>query len=199
MTHRLGVSILLGLTPCSGDGGASTIVDGVAAAEAVAAPTPRDSRTLIEVAVPYVHRRAPPPLHRVTPFTCTPRRRSSHSTPSGRGSAGCPIPIRLSAMIRLQPPRRRTLYWALSRFARLVRGGHLSACHRRLAAGEAFIYDNQRVLHGRTGDHLRGVEQRPSPAVHGRPRSRRTARSRRLRAENVLGHRVPAVARWSLS
>lgn len=141
-----GASILHCLSPGPGRSGASTIVDGLAVAEEVANDDPEAFELLTKVAVPYVHRRrqaatqgAPVHLWAEAPVIALDR--------NGR-VCGIRFHERSMAPLRLPAVECDRFYRALARFVRGVQSGRFTY-RRRLEAGEAIIYDNQRVLHGR--------------------------------------------------
>ncbi len=189
-----GISILHCVTPCSGDGGASTIVDGVAAAEAVAASDPDGFRMLTEVAVPYVHRRE----RAVAQGDSVHLRAEAPVVALDAAGRICGIRFheRSMATIRLDADDAERFYRALSSFARLVRGDDF-AFHRRLAAGEAFVYDNQRVLHGRTA--ITGTGSRRHLRLCTVDRDQVHSRLRRLRAHHAPGTECLPLPAGSLS
>lgn len=177
-----GVSILHCVTPCSGDGGASSIVDGLAAAEAVAAADPDGFRMLTEVAVPYVHVRE----QVVEQGGDVHLRAEAPVVALDAAGRICGIRFHERAMdtLRLDPDDAERFYRALSLFARIVRGDEFTY-RRRLAAGEAFVYDNQRVLHGRSA--ITGATSRRHLRLCTVDRDQVHSRLRRLRAEHAPG------------
>ena len=177
-----GVSILHCVTPCSGEGGASSIVDGLAAAESVAATDPDGFRMLTEVAVPYVHVREQAVeqggdvhLRAEAPVV---------ALDSVGRICGIRFHERSMATLRLDADDAERFYRALSHFARIVRGDEFTY-RRRLAAGEAFVYDNQRVLHGRSA--ITGATSRRHLRLCTVDRDQVHSRLRRLRAEHAPG------------
>ena len=142
-----GVGILHCVSPCSGDGGGSTIVDGFAVAAAIAERDPAAYRLLSSVPIPYVHRRE----QSVEQGAAVHLRAAGPIISLDVDGAICGIRFheRSMAPLRLEPDLVDDVYRALTLFSRLVRSGEFAYEHR-LGAGEAFVYDNQRVLHGRT-------------------------------------------------
>lgn len=189
-----GVSILHCMTPCGGEGGTSSIVDGVAAAEAVAAADPDGFRMLAEVSVPYVHRRENAVDRGDSVHLC------AEAPVVALDAAGriCGIRFheRSMATIRLEAGDAERFYRALSLFARLVRGDEF-AYRRRLAAGEAIVYDNQRVLHGRSA--ITGASSRRHLRLCTVDRDQVHSRLRRLRATYAPGTECLPLASGCLS
>lgn len=141
-----GISILHCVSPCDGGGGETTIVDGFAVADALADEAPWAHETLRTVPVPYVHRRdsdveqgAAVHLRAEAPIISV-----DHA---GR-VCGVRFHERSMAPLRLDPDTTDDVYRALIVFSRMVNSDRFSF-RRRLAAGEAVVYDNHRVLHGR--------------------------------------------------
>jgi gamma-butyrobetaine dioxygenase len=177
-----GISILHCVMPCSGEGGESSIVDGLAAAEAVAAADPDGFRMLTEVAVPYIHRREQAVDQGDDVHLCAEAPVVALDA-SGR-ICGIRFHERSMATIRLDADDAERFYRALSRFARLVRGDEFTY-RRRLEAGEAFVYDNQRVLHGRSA--ITGARSRRHLRLCTVDRDQVHSRLRRSRAMHAPG------------
>lgn len=142
-----GVSILHCVSPCGGDGGASSIVDGFAIATHLAASDPHAFDTLATTNIPYVHRRDADAdqgdavhLRAEAPVIAL--------DPVGQV---CGIRFHERSMAPLELPAERVedVYRALMSFARAALGDEF-VYRRRLGAGEAIVYDNQRVMHGRS-------------------------------------------------
>lgn len=142
-----GISILQCVSPCDGEGGDTVVVDGLAVAVAVARDDPEAFRLLTSVPVPYVHRRG----RTVEQGSDVHLRAEAPVVALDASGAVCGIRFheRSMAPLRLPPDEVEPYYVALRRFARSVLGGEFEY-RRKLAAGEAVVYDNQRVLHGRT-------------------------------------------------
>lgn len=142
-----GMSILQCVAPCSGVGGASTIVDGFAIAESIANDDPEAFELLATVPVPYEHRRAAA----VQQGAAIHLRAEAPVIAVDSGGSVCGVRFheRSMATLQLSPETTERFYRALMIFARAVRSGRFTFTHR-LRSGEAIVYDNQRVLHGRT-------------------------------------------------
>ncbi len=177
-----GISILHCVTPCSGEGGVSSIVDGLAAAGAVAGADPEGFRMLTEIAVPYVHRREQAVDQGDDVHLCAEAPVISLDA-AGR-ICGIRFHERSMATIRLDADDAERFYRALAHFARIVRGDEFTY-RRRLAAGEAFVYDNQRVLHGRSA--ITGARSRRHLRLCTIDRDQVHSRLRRLRARYAPG------------
>lgn len=150
-----GISVLHCVTPCSGVGGMTTIVDGFAIADEISSVDADAFRLLSTVPVPYVHRRdasveqgAAVHLRAAGPVI---------STDATGSVCGIRFHERSMAPLRLAADEADAFYRALMLFSRHVNGDRFCV-RRRLAAGEAVVYDNQRVLHGRSA--ITGVEGR---------------------------------------
>ncbi|WP_040491141.1 TauD/TfdA family dioxygenase [Ilumatobacter nonamiensis] len=142
-----GVSILHCVSPCDGSGGASTIVDGFAIAEMIAEVDPEAFTLLSTISVPYEHRRRDA-VHQGDAIHL--RAEAPVIALDAAGSVcGIRFHERAMAPLRLSADVADRFYRALIRFARAVRSGEFTFTHH-LRAGEAIVYDNQRVLHGRT-------------------------------------------------
>jgi gamma-butyrobetaine dioxygenase len=96
---------------------------------------------------------------------------------------------RSMAPLRLPPDTVEPFYRALVLFARRVLDDEFAYRHR-LAAGEAIVYDNHRVLHGRTA--IDGERGRRHLRLCTVDRDQVHSRLRRLRAI----HRPDAVSAW---
>lgn len=189
-----GMSILHCVAPCSGDGGASTIVDGFAVAEALAASDPEGFDVLTRVAVPYVHRRHEAVeqgldvhLSAEAPVVALDAR--------GR-VCGIRFHERSMATMRMTADDAEQFYRAFAQFARLVRSDRF-AYHRHLEAGEAIVYDNQRVLHGRTA--ISDSRTRRHLRLCTVDRDQVHSRVRRLREQYAPGNERLPLAAGSLS
>ncbi|MFK8025640.1 MAG: TauD/TfdA family dioxygenase [Ilumatobacter sp.] len=177
-----GVSILHCVSPSDGDGGASTIVDGFAIAVELSHVAPEAFELLVRTPIPYlhvrdqaveqgaeVHLRADAPVIRLDA--------------SGR-VCGIRFHERSMAPLALPVDEMDAVYRALMRFARAARGDEF-AYHRRLAAGEAIVYDNQRVMHGRSA--ISGTTGRRHLRLCTIDRDQVHSRLRRLRAVHRPG------------
>ncbi|MEM9564661.1 MAG: TauD/TfdA family dioxygenase [Actinomycetota bacterium] len=142
-----GVSILHCVVP-SAAGGGSSIVDGFAVAEDIRRAAPDDFDLLSTVPVDFAHRRDETvdqgdEVHLLAsaPIIATDRRGDP---------CGIRFHERAMGVLSVDADLAERLYPAMRRFARAVRGDDYR-WHRALRAGEALVYDNQRVLHGRDG------------------------------------------------
>ena len=177
-----GVSILHCVMPSDGAGGESMIVDGLAVAESIR----RDNREAFEllstVAVPFVHRRTESVeqggdvyLRAEAPIIAV--------DASGR-VCGVRFHERSRATQRLDADLAERFYPALMMFSRAVLGDG-SVWRRHLAAGEAIVYDNQRVLHARSG--FEGAQTRRHLRLCTVDRDQVHSRLRRLRERYAPG------------
>jgi gamma-butyrobetaine dioxygenase len=131
-------------------GGTSLFVDAFAAAEALRATHPTDFARLVRRPVPFQYINDARHLHYAHPtITLDP------SAPSDGRSRGIQPP-RVTA-VSYSPPFQAPLprdtphefYDALARFAALVEAPAAVYAHQ-LGEGDAVIFDNRRMLHGRT-------------------------------------------------
>lgn len=189
-----GVSVLHCVTPSDGEGGASTIVDGFAVAAALRAEDPEAFDLLGTVAVPFVHRRevavaqgdavhlrADAPIISVDPHGVV---------------VGVRFHERSMATLTIDADLAERYYPALASFVRRVRSG-THTWTRRLAAGDAIVYDNQRVLHGRTA--FTGASGRRHLRLFTVDRDQVHSRLRRLRAAYGTGTECDPLPSGSLS
>ncbi len=172
-----GVSILHCVSPCGGEGGASTIVDGFAVAEDIRRRDPVAFDVLATAPIPYVHRRdadvdqgAAIHLRAEAPVI---------ALDASGDVCGIRFHERSMAPLGVTGAEAEPIYRALRAFARRVLGDEF-AYRRRLAAGEALVYDNQRVLHGRAA--ITGGEARRHLRLCTIDRDQAHSRLRRLRA-----------------
>jgi len=137
----------------SPDGGDSLFADGFALAEDLRQRDPDVFATLARTPVPFHYRSKDVELHAERPLIeldC-------------RGEVvAVSYNSRSIAPLRLEPGALLRFYEAYRRFAERLRDPALSLRHR-LAAGELVVFDNRRILHGRTAfsssrhpRHLRG-------------------------------------------
>lgn len=189
-----GVSILHCVTPSDGDGGASVIVDGFAVAEAIRSDDPAAFELLTTIAVPFVHRRAEAVdqggdvrLRAEAPIIAL--------DAIGR-VCGIRFHERSMATQTLDADLAEQFYPALVRFSRAVLGGEHSWRHH-LAAGEAIVYDNQRVLHGRSG--FEGAQTRRHLRLCTVDRDQVHSRLRRLRERFAPGTECAPLPAGNLS
>lgn len=146
-----GISILHCCQAAAGDGGASLLVDGFAVAEHLRRDDPGGFRLLATVAVPYVRHRTRSveqgeDVHMVA---------YGPVITLGEGETDAPVVgirfhERSTDVFDLDPAIVDDYYLAFRSFARWVRSPRFQYV-RKLNSGEAIVFDNQRVLHGRTG------------------------------------------------
>ena len=177
-----GVSILHCVTPSDGNGGESTIVDGLAVAESIRSDDPEAFELLATVAVPFEHRRSEAVeqggdvhLRAEAPII---------ALDANRRVCGVRFHERSMATLSLDAELAERFYPALMRFSEAVLGDEF-AWRRHLAAGEAIVYDNQRVLHGRSG--FEGAQTRRHLRLCTIDRDQVHSRLRRLRERYSSG------------
>jgi gamma-butyrobetaine dioxygenase len=137
----------------SPDGGESLFADGFALAEHVRATHPGDFALLSRTAVPFHYRSSNAELYAERPLIQI----------SCRGDiAAVHYNSRSVAPLDPSSPATADYYAAYRRFAALLREPRFQL-RCKLAAGELVVFDNQRILHGRTAfssarhaRHLRG-------------------------------------------
>ncbi|KAH8987991.1 hypothetical protein EDB86DRAFT_2948696 [Lactarius hatsudake] len=126
-------------------GGTSLFVDAFAAASALRAAHPADFARLVETPVPFQYINDSRHLHHAHPTISL--------SPASASPDGEPHITRMSYSPPFQAPLSRdtpsAFYDALGRFATLVEAP-TAVYARRLSEGDAVMFDNQRVLHGRT-------------------------------------------------
>ena len=131
-------------------GGTSLFVDAFAAAEALRTTHPADFSRLVTTPVPFHYINDARHLHHARPtITLDP---ASTSAPSDSDSgAGRIAAVSYSPPFQAPLPRDtpHEFYDALARFAALV-DAPAAVYARRLGEGDAVVFDNRRVLHGRT-------------------------------------------------
>jgi gamma-butyrobetaine dioxygenase len=135
------------------DGGDSLFADGFALAEHLRQCDPTAFEMLTRTAVPFRYRSAQADLSAERPLielACTGAVTAVHYN------------SRSIAPLRLPAGECRSFYAAYRRFAELLREPRFQVCIR-LSDGDLVVFDNQRILHGRTGfasarhpRHLRG-------------------------------------------
>jgi len=142
-----GISILHCLEASGQGGGESQIVDGFAAAEKLREEDPEAFNLLATVAVPHIrYRQDPVPqgddvyLLAIAPVISLDR--------FGK-ICGLRFHERSFATLDIEPELMDAYYKALIKLAKLLYADTFMITHH-LAPGEAFIFDNQRVLHGRS-------------------------------------------------
>ena len=147
-----GFQALHALLP-SREGGASLFADGFALAEHLRATAPEDFALLSTTAVPFHYRSRDAELYAERPLIQL----------SARGViAAVHYNSRSIAPLGLQGDNLSGWYRAYRRFAALLRETRFQL-HTQLNAGTLVVFDNQRILHGRTAfasaryaRHLRG-------------------------------------------
>ncbi|KAH9033422.1 gamma-butyrobetaine hydroxylase [Lactarius pseudohatsudake] len=126
-------------------GGTSLFVDAFAAASALRAAHPADFARLVDTPVPFQYINDSRHLHHAHPtISLSPASASPDGEPHITGVSYSPP---FQAPLPRDTPS--AFYDALGRFAALVEAP--TAVHaRRFSEGDAVVFDNQRVLHGRT-------------------------------------------------
>ncbi len=142
-----GISILHCREPASGGGGTSIIVDGFKVAEDLRREEPEHFELLCSVTIPYLRHRSTQveqgeDVHMVAYAPVITR--------SGQDVVGLRFHERSTGVFDLDPAIVDAYYLAFRSFAVRVRSADYHYT-RRLKAGEAVVFDNQRMLHGRTG------------------------------------------------
>lgn len=146
-----GISILHCCQAADGDGGVSLLVDGFAVAQHLRRHDPDGFRLLAAVPVPYVRHRTRAvdqgdDVHMVA---------YGPVITLGEGESDPPVVgirfhERSTDVFDLDPAIVDDYYLAFRSFARWVRSPRFQHA-RKMNNGEAIVFDNQRVLHGRTG------------------------------------------------
>ncbi len=137
----------------SNEGGESLFADGLALAEHLRTTSPEAFQELTTTAVPFLYRSKDAELYAERPLI--------QLSVSGQVTA-VHYNNRSIAPLNLPAPRTRRFYAAYRRFAALLRDARFQL-RTHLGAGALVVFDNQRVLHGRTAfssarfaRHLRG-------------------------------------------
>jgi alpha-ketoglutarate-dependent taurine dioxygenase len=185
-----GISILHCMMPSVGGGGESTVVDGFAVAEMIHQSDPEAFELLSTVSVPFEHRRAEAVDQGDDVFLCADAPIISVD-PVGN-VCGIRWHERSMAPMRIDADLADRFYPALGLFSTAIRSEEFTWRHH-LAAGEALVYDNQRVLHGRTG--FEGAQTRRHIRLCTVDRDQVHSRLRRLREAHAPGtehHPFPA-------
>ena len=143
-----GISILHCRQAASGNGGASILVDAVNVAESLRREEPEAFALLTSVSVPYVRHRQSAvdqgeDVHMVAYAPVV-------STNEQGEIMGVRFHERSTGIFDLDPAIVDRYYLAFRAFAERVRSTEFQLV-RRLGDGQAIVFDNQRVLHGRTG------------------------------------------------
>ncbi len=189
-----GISILHCMQPSDGGGGESTVVDGFAVAEDIRSSDPEAFELLTTVTVPFIHRRTEAVDQGDDVFLCAD---APVVSVDGNGNVcGVRWHERSMAPMRIDADLADRFYPALSLFSTAVRGGEFTWRHH-LAAGEALVYDNQRVLHGRTG--FEGAQTRRHIRLCTVDRDQVHSRLRRLRETFAPGTEHDPLPAGSLS
>lgn len=189
-----GISILHCVMPSDGDGGASSVVDGFAVAEMIRATDPEAFELLSTVAVPFVHRRTEAVDQGDDVYLCAAA--PIISVDADGKVCGIRWHERSMAPMRIDAELADRFYPALARFSSAIRGDEFTWRHH-LAAGEALVYDNQRVLHGRTG--FEGAQTRRHVRLCTVDRDQVHSRLRRLRETYAPGTEHAPLPAGSLS
>ncbi|NNE12039.1 MAG: hypothetical protein HKN41_07305 [Ilumatobacter sp.] len=189
-----GISILHCVEPSAGTGGESIIVDGLAVAEMLREADPEAFEVLTSVRVPFVHRRSEP-VERAGDVHLRAEAPIIALDGSGRVS-GIRFHERSMGAVAVDTDEADRFYLALMRFARAVRSDTF-AWRRYLAPGEAIVYDNQRVLHGRSG--FEGAQTRRHLRLCTVDRDQVHSRLRRLRERYATGTEADPLPAGNLS
>ncbi len=146
-----GISILHCRAAAGGSGGVSIVVDGFAVAEDLRVADPAAFDLLCRVSIPFIRHRAEAvdqgeDVNMVA--------YGSVITVDGDGPSAPVTGIRFhersTGVFDIAPDIVDSYYLAYRAFAERVRSEEFQIRYR-LDAGEAFVFDNQRALHGRTG------------------------------------------------
>ncbi|KAI0251559.1 Clavaminate synthase-like protein [Lactifluus subvellereus] len=133
-------------------GGASLFVDAFAAAAALRAAHPEDFAQLTTTPIPFQYINGDRHLHHAHPTIAL--------GPSTGSDSGAPDPrITAAPFPRDMPP---AFYDALARFAAIAEAPAAVYTHQ-LNEGDAVIFDNRRLLHGRTAFEDRSGEEGGKP------------------------------------
>lgn len=149
-------------------GGTSLFVDAFAAAEALRATHPADFALLATTPVTFQYINDARHLHHARPTITLEPRAASNGVGSSSSSDGKQEPPRRVTAVSYSPPFQaplprdapREFYDALGCFAALVEAPASVYAHR-LGEGDAVVFDNRRILHGRTA-----FEDRPANGDH---------------------------------
>jgi len=142
-----GVRILFCVEASGGGGGASSLTNGIAACEEMRSVDIEGFKLLSEISIPYiryredivpqgadVHLRSRAPIIRIN---------------ENKEIEGIRFHERSMGTFDLPPEVVDDYYLALIKFSKIITSGRYSLNHL-LQPGEAFVFDNQQVLHGRT-------------------------------------------------
>ena len=137
----------------SNEGGESLFADGLALAEHLRATAPEAFAELTTTPVPFLYRSRDAELYAERPLI---------QLSAGGQVTAVHYNNRSIAPLKLPAPRTRRFYAAYRRFAALLREPRFQL-RMHLGDGDLVVFDNQRVLHGRTtfssarfARHLRG-------------------------------------------
>lgn len=185
-----GISALHCVTPSEGSGGASIVVDGFAIADHLRTNVPGAFDVLSTVPVPFVHERTAS----VEQGSAVHLRAEAPIIAVDRSGAisGIRFHERSMGVLRLDPDLAERVYLAVKLFANAVRSPEW-CLEYHLEAGEALVYDNQRMLHGRTG--FSGAQTRRHLRLFTVDRSLAHSQLRLLRARfapDTAEDRLPA-------
>lgn len=146
-----GISILHCRAAAEGSGGVSIVADGFAIAEDVRAHDPAAFDLLRTVPIPFIRQRAEAvdQGEDVNMVAYGPVITTDGDGPDAP-LTGIRFHERSTGVFDLDPSVVDAYYLAYRGFAERVRSDHFQVRYR-LGPGEAFVFDNQRVLHGRTG------------------------------------------------
>lgn len=142
-----GISILHCRQAAEGDGGRSIIVDGFRVADDLRRDDPEAFQLLCDVPIPYVRRRDDAVDQGEDVYMLS---RAPVITLREDEVVGIRFHERSTGVFDIDPDVVDSYYLAFRAFAAKVRSERYQF-NRRLADGEALVFDNQRVLHGRTG------------------------------------------------
>lgn len=142
-----GMSILHCVEASSDGGGRSSLVDGFAVAEDLRHRAPVAFQLLSSVAVPWIRYRA----ESVDQGEAVHMRADASVIALDRDGEVCGIRFheRSMGVLEIEPELMAAYYRALIEFVHCIRSAEFQWEHG-LAPGEALVFDNQRVLHGRT-------------------------------------------------
>lgn len=180
----------------SDDGGRSVVVDGFAVTESLRADRPEAFEILASTPVPWirhrsdaveqgeaVHLRAHAPIIRLD---------AEHEV------AGIRFHERSLGPLHLEPVLIGPFYDALIEFTRRIRSSDFQ-WEQALAPGEALVFDNQRVLHGRTAFASTGLTSRRHLRLCTVDREQAHSKLRLLRARFAPGTERGALAAGNLA
>ena len=142
-----GISILHCLEASESGGGTSQLVDGFAAATTLREEDPRAFELLATVAIPFVrYREDPVPQGKDVRLQAV---ATVISLDRDGEIGGIRFHERSMGPLDVDPDIVDDYYKAMMSFAKLLYGPRFMVT-RHLEAGEAFVFDNQRALHGRS-------------------------------------------------